>query len=65
MRQEFEWSEIEPFEMKLREIKVQKISHPFWIGESFTDQIGRLEAELKKSGHLMVPTEIHQLNQKL
>lgn len=51
------------FEMKTQKIKVQKISHPFWIRESFTDQIGRLEVELKKSGHLMVPTEIHQLNQ--
>lgn len=63
MSQELEWFEIEPIEMKFRDIKVQKISYPLWIGESFTDQIGRLEAELKMSGHLMVPTEIHQLNQ--
>lgn len=35
--------------------EAKKISTPNWMWESFTDQIGRLEAELKKSGHLMDP----------
>ncbi len=35
--------------------EAKKINHPIWMWESFTDQIGKLEAELKKSGHLMDP----------
>ncbi|EAZ79978.1 tetratricopeptide repeat-containing protein [Algoriphagus machipongonensis] len=35
--------------------EAKKIPHPKWMWESFTDQIGRLEAELRKSGHLMDP----------
>ncbi|MBB6325229.1 hypothetical protein FHS59_000844 [Algoriphagus iocasae] len=35
--------------------EAKKIPHAVWMWESFKDQIGRLEAELKKSGHLMDP----------
>lgn len=35
--------------------EAKKIPHPVWMWESFTDQIGRLEAELIKSGKMMDP----------
>lgn len=33
----------------------KKIAHPAWMWESFLDQLGKLEAELTKIGHLSEP----------
>ncbi len=36
--------------------EAKKIPHHAWMWESFTEQIGKLAAELKKVGHLMKPS---------
>jgi hypothetical protein len=33
----------------------KKMPHPAWMWESFTDQLGKLRAELSKIGHLLEP----------
>jgi len=36
--------------------EAKKMPHPDWMWESFTDQLGKLKAELTKIGHLLDPT---------
>lgn len=35
--------------------EAKKMSHPVWMWESFTDQLGKLKAELTEIGHLLEP----------
>lgn len=36
--------------------EAKKMPHPDWMWESFTDQLGKLKAELTKIGHFLEPT---------